>query len=95
MIPNTIWPIGMTQSQKITTPVVSNGIPANPLVKSSPEWLENPENHRIDTPNVPTKVANRPIKSFWRSSTGTNMDLLDPALDETTRAPISALGGRQ
>ena len=93
MIPNIIWPTGMTQSQKITTPAVSNGIPANPLVKSSPEWLENPENHRIDTPNVPTKVANRPIKSFWRPST--NMDLLDPALAETTRAPISALGGRQ
>ena len=83
----------MTQSQKITTPAVSNGIPANLLVKSSPEWVENPENHRIDTPNETTKVANRPIKSFWRSST--NMDLLDPTLAETSRASISVLGGRQ
>ena len=83
----------MTQSQKITTPVDSNGIPANPLVKPAPEWLGNHENRRFDTPNETTKVANPPIKSFWRSST--NMDLLDPALPETTRAPISALGGRQ
>ena len=93
MIPNTIWPIGMTQSQKITTTVVSNGIPANPLVKRTTEWLGNHENRRIDTPNETPKVANPPIKSFWRSST--NMDLLDPTLDETTRAPISALGARQ
>ena len=93
MIPNTILPIGMTQSQKITTPVAPNGIPANPLVKSSPEWLGNPENHRIDTPDAPLKVASQSTKSLRRSST--IMDLLDPTLAETTRASISALGGHK
>ena len=83
----------MTQSQKNTTPAAPNGIPANPLVKSSPEWLENPENHRLDTPGVPLKVASQPTKSLQRSST--NMDLLDPTLAETTRASISALGGHK